>query len=161
MRQALVIVSLLLVTVDTDASQNTWGVNELAEYRLTVPVFEQFEHASHLITAATRDDSRFTYAPLFTKEIALSGEVQEMAVALEARLTNEPLLASALREAGMTAHDYTKFALVLIAAHFAHGFVQAGVLRRVPSGAASDNVEFVGAHQAEIGEVLREIGIGS
>jgi hypothetical protein len=162
MRQVFAVVALLLVglQVETDASQSAWGANELTEYRLSIGVFKQFEHASRRIAVATRDEPRFIRAPLFTKEVVLSGELQETAVALEARLTHEPLLASALREAEISAHDYTKFALVLFAARFAHGFVEAGVLRRVPDGAAADNVKFVAEHKAEIVDILREIGVG-
>jgi hypothetical protein len=161
MRHALIIVAFVSApfSIDTVALQSAWSVNELAEYRLTVQVLKQFGHASRLIAVATRDDPEFVRHPLFTEEIALSGEVQEMASALEARLTREPLLASALGEAGLTAHDYTKFALALSAARLAYGFVQSGALRRVPDGAAADNVKFVGAHLTEVLEVLKAIGL--
>ncbi len=163
MKQVLAaIVSLVFIGLSSDAdAQKAWGVTELAEYRLTGPVFQQFGRASHLIEVATRDDLTFIRAPLFTKEVSLSGEVQAMAIALEARLTHEPLLASALLEAGMTAHDYAKFALVLIAARFAHEFVEAGIIRSVPAGPAADNVQFVDTHKTEIVEVLRAMGVGS
>jgi hypothetical protein len=149
--QVLALVALLSLGLsgETGAGQNAWGVNELAEYRLTVPVFTQFGHASHLIAVATGDDLTFIRAPLFTKEVALSGEVQAMAIALEARLTHEPLLAAALRDAGMTAHDYTKFSLVLIAARFAHEFVAAGIIRSVPAGAAASTIATATAPDAK------------
>jgi len=41
----------------------------------------------------------------------------------------------------------------------AHGFIDAGVLRRAPPGAPADNVAFVDTHQSEIAEVLEHLGI--
>ena len=82
-----------------------------------------------------------------------------MAIALEARLRNEPTLAEALRMANLTPHEYTKFALALVAARLAHGFVKAGVLRSVPPGVHADNVMFVDANQADIAAVMKELGV--
>ena len=68
-------------------------------------------------------------------------------------------LDGALVSAQITAREYTKFALALIAARLAHGFVKSGVLRGVPAGVAADNVAFVDANQAAIGDVLKRLGI--
>lgn len=156
----LAIVAFVLpALVAAQAPQSAWGVNELTDYRLTLPVFTQFKEASRLIANVTRDDPRFTHAPLFTKEVVLSGELQEMAIALEARLTHDPPLASALRDGGMTPHDYTKFALILFAARFAHGFVESGVLRTTFGGVAGENVKFVDAHKTQVVEVLMQMGV--
>lgn len=135
------------------------AADELAAYRLTAATLERFQQASRLIAAVTRDDPRFASAPLFTEEIAVSGDAAEMAGALDARLRSEPGLAHALETARMTSREYTRFALALIAARLAHGFVKAGVLRRVPAGVAADNVAFVDARQMEIAAILRELGI--
>jgi hypothetical protein len=134
-------------------------VAELAQYRLTAAVFSQFEAASRSIAAAARTDPVFTKDPLFTREIMLSDDVAAAAAALEARLQGHPALAAALRAAKVSAREYTKFALTVLAAHVAHGFVKAGVLRRVPAGAAAANVAFVQAHEREIAAILADLGI--
>jgi hypothetical protein len=156
------VVGVLLLTILADSSeavQRSFDLRELAEYQLTVPVFKQFEQASSLIAVATHDDARFVDAPLFTREVAVSGDAPAMAAQLEARLQNEPALANALRAAKITSREYTTFALALFAARLAHGFVNAGVLRRVPPGVATDNVKFVDEHQTEITAILKEIGV--
>ena len=134
-------------------------VYELADYRLTTDVFERFVQASGRIADATRDDSAFTYAPLFTKDVALSGDAVAEAAGLVARLENHPALVAALGTAMITPREYTKFAITLIAAHLAHGFLAAGVLPRVPAGAPTINVEFVKAHEADVTAVLTSLGI--
>jgi hypothetical protein len=157
-------VALLVVTVAAGESgrvQTPFTAQQLADYRLTVPVFRQFVQASRLIAAATRSDPKFERAPLFTREVAVSGDAPAAAAELEARLKGEPALADALRAAKLTAREYTTFALALLAARLAHGFVDAGVLRGVPAGVAADNVAFVEAHQAEIAAVFDELGISA
>jgi hypothetical protein len=134
-------------------------VNDLADYRLTPEVFKQFAQASREIGEITRRDSAFTYAPLFTKEVVLSGDAPEMAAGLMSRLENHTGLAAALQTAKLTSREYTKFAITLVAAHLAHGFINAGVLQRVPAGAPTQNVEFVEAHQTEITAVLADLGM--
>jgi hypothetical protein len=119
----------------------------------------RFERASRLIAAATRNGAQFEREPLFTKDTLLSGDVLPMAIALEARLRNEPALAGAFFAADLTSHEYTKFVLALVAARLAHGFVKSGVLRSVPPGVHADNVMFVDAHLAEIQAVMRELGL--
>ena len=134
-------------------------VYDLADYRLTTPVFEQFVQASGRIADITRRDAAFKFAPLFTKDIALDGDAVAMATALTARLENHAELSAALQEAKLTPREYSKFAIALVAAHLAHGFLKAGVLQRVPAGAPTNNVEFVETHEAEVNDVLAELGI--
>ena len=89
---------------------------ELAAYRLTTDAFEQFRKASARIAIVIADDAAFRAQPLFSEEITQSGDVAEASAALEARLRGHPALAEALVAAGMSARDYTKCALTLIAA---------------------------------------------
>jgi hypothetical protein len=143
----------------TTRAQAAIDVYDLADYRLTPEVFKQFAQASHEIGEITRRDSAFTYAPLFTKEVALSGDAPEMATGLMSRLENHARLTAALQAAKLTSREYSKFAITLVAAHMAHGFIKAGVLQRVPDGAPTHNVDFVGTHQAEIAAVLADLGM--
>jgi hypothetical protein len=135
------------------------NVYDLADYRLTPDVFRQFVEASRAIGVITRRDSAFTYAPLFTKEVVLSGDAPAVAAGLVARLENHAGLSAALQSAKLTPREYSKFAIALLAAHMAHRFMQAGVLQRVPAGAPTHNVEFVGTHQTEITAVLADLGV--
>jgi hypothetical protein len=141
------------------SAQTEFGVTEIADYRLGADVFVRFDRASRLIVAATRADPRFEREPLFTNDILLSGDVLPMAIALEARLRNEPAFAKAFFAADLTPHEYTKFVLALVAARLAHGFVKSGVIRSVPSGVHADNVMFVDANLAKIEAVLKEMGL--
>jgi hypothetical protein len=144
--------------VSPDA-QAAVDVYELADYRLTAEVFERFVQASGRIADITRDDASFTYAPLFTKELALSGDAVSEVAGLMARLQNHTALAAALDAAKLTPREYAKFAITLIVAHLAHGFLSSGVLPRVPAGAPTINVEFVKAHDADVTATLATLGI--
>ncbi len=141
------------------AGQPAIDVKELAGYRLTAAVFAQFAEASRSIADVTRTDPAFADSPLFTREISLSGDAPLMAAALEASLRQHPALARALRTAKITPREYTRFALALIGAHLAHGFVEAGVLRTGPAGVAADNVAFVDQHEAQIVDILKLLGL--
>ena len=157
-----VIVTLLFLAFSgyaSDRGQASIDVYDLVDYRLTPEVFDQFVHASRLIGEITRRDPTFTYAALFTKEVALSGDASAMASGLMARLDNHAELTAALQQAKMTAREYAKFAICLLGARMAQGFLNTGVLRSVPAGAPTINVEFVKAHDAEIVAVLAELGI--
>jgi hypothetical protein len=134
-------------------------VYELADYRLTPEVFERFVQASGRIADITREDSSFTYAPLFTKELALSGDAVAEVAGLVARLQNHTALAAALETAKLTPREYAKFAITLIVAHVAQGFLASGVLPRVPAGAPTINVEFVKTHEADVTATLTTLGI--
>ena len=122
-------------------------------------VFSRFEKASRSIAVITRSDTAFVDSPLFTRDVLVLGDAAIIAKELASRLQDHPRLAAALRKAGMTAREYTKFALALFAARLAHGFVAAGVLRKVPPGVATANVAFVTQHQDEIAGVLQGLGV--
>jgi hypothetical protein len=134
-------------------------VYELADYRLTTEVFERFAQASRRVSHITEEDPAFTDAPLLTKDAALSGDAVAEVAMLVARLENHAGLAAALAEAKITPREYGKFTIALIAARLAYGFLQAGVLPRVPSGAPTINVEFVKAHEADVTATLALLGI--
>jgi hypothetical protein len=148
-----------LAVNDAAAAQAPIDVYELADYRLTTEVFERFVQASGRIAEITSHDALFRYAPLFTKNLALSGDAVAEASGLVARLENHAGLSEALMAAKLTAREYAKFAITLIAAHLAQGFLASGVLPRVPSGAPTINVEFIKAHDAEVTAALATLGI--
>jgi hypothetical protein len=141
------------------AAQRPFDQKELAAYRLTEPVYLRFAHAARLISAASRNEPRLEQAPLFTKQIAVSGDILEMAALLRARLEEEPAFRSALFAAEIDAHEFTTFALALFAARLADGFVKAHLIHVMPDGVPGGNVAFVEAHEAEIGALFAEIGV--
>lgn len=141
------------------AQQPSIDVYDLADYRLTTPVFEQFVKASGRIADITRHDETFRYAPLFTKDVALSGDAPAMAQGLAARLENHPGMSAALADAQITPREYAKFAIALVGAHLAYEFVKTGVIQKVPEGAPTINVDFVKTHDAEVTAVLADLGV--
>lgn len=154
-----VLLILGLVSSTSGAGQPPFDLHDLAHYQLTRQTFTRFQRAARLVGEASRRDPALAQAPLFTREVAISGDVLVAAAELEARLRNHPQLAAALRSARITPRVFTKFALALLAAHLAHGFVAAGVLQRVPDGAATRNVAFVAQYLEEVGAVLKELGV--
>jgi hypothetical protein len=139
--------------------QDTFNIKELAEYRLTVPVFKQFVHASRLIVTATQEDARLANDPLFTRDISVLDDAVAAAARVEARLKFEPRYSSALRIASISAREYAKFSLALFAARMAHGFLQSGAIRGVTKGVAADNVAFIAEHEQEVADILRALGV--
>lgn len=156
---ALVLVAAFAAPETKLSAQAPVDVYDLADYRLTEPVFEQFVRATGLIAEITRHDPAFTYAPLFTKDVALDGDAPTAAAGLAARLENHAGLAAALQTEKLTPREYSKFAISLVGAHVAHEFLKAGVLRRVPAGAPTNNVEFVKTREADVIAVLAQLGI--
>ena len=159
------IAAALLVATTADlvcasaAAQASIDVDALANYRLTTEVFERFVLASGRVGEITRKDPAFKDAPLFTKDVTLSDDAVAAVKVLEARLGQHAGVAAAVKAAKMTPREYATFAIALVAARLAHGFLKAGVLRRVPAGAPTANVEFVEAHESDVIQTLAYLGI--
>jgi len=132
---------------------------ELADYRLTAGVFARFVQASPRIGEIARTDPIFTFAPLFSKTVTVSGDAVVAASGLAARLENHAGLSAVLEAAKITPREYAKFTISLVGAHLAYNFMKTGALRRVPDGAPTINVEFVKAHEAEVTAALESLGI--
>jgi hypothetical protein len=161
LRSLLLTLGLLGALLAPAAAQDPPGSRELAAYRLTAPVFRQFQQASRRIGEVTATEDRFRFAPLLTREIVQSEDAASAAAQLIARLDNEPAFVEALRAADLSSREYTMFALTLVGARLAHGFIQSGALRAVPSGPPTDNVAFVGAHLQDVLDVLRALGVSA
>jgi hypothetical protein len=154
---ALLLFAVVLTLFAPD--QHRIPAHELAGYRLIASVFERFQEASEAIARVTSRRSEFETAPLFSQEIAQGGDVEEVASVLQARLEGDAELSEALQNATISAHEYTKFAIALVGARLALGFLESGVLKKVPPGVASDNVAFVREHRDAVDAVLTELGI--
>jgi len=151
-----IIAEFVLTPADAQAPIDVY---ELADYRLTSEVFERFAQASGRVGTITREDSSFADAPLVTEDTALSGDAVAEVATLVARLESHAGLTAALADAKITPREYGKFTIALIAARLAYGFMKAGVLQRVPSGAPTINVEFVKTHETEVTDTLAQLGI--
>jgi hypothetical protein len=156
---AAVLIALTGSGATAFARQSAIDLYDLADYRLTQQVFDQFVQASTGVADITQHDEAFRYAPLFTRDVALSGDAPAMAQGLAARLENHQGLAATLASAKITPREYAKFAIALVGAHLAHEFVKAGVLQKVPAGAPTINVDFVNAHESEVTAVLGKLGV--
>jgi hypothetical protein len=158
--RSLIAAAVLIATIVTPAAaQAPIDVYELADYRLTTEVFERFVQASRRVGDITREDSAFAFAPLFTKDLLLSGDAVAGVNGLVARLQNHAGLSTALEAAKITPREYAKFSLTMVVAHLAHGFLKSGVLTQVAPGAATANVAFVKAHETDVNAVLEHLGI--
>ena len=155
----VVVLGLSCMTPLQARGQPALDARQLASYRLTLPVFLRFAHATRLMAAEMETDPRFARDPLFNREVSVAGDAVEMATALQSRLDNEPTLAAALFAADMSTHEYATFALALFAARLAHGFLESGAMRRVPPGVAADNVAFVSEHLPAIRVALSQLGL--
>jgi hypothetical protein len=155
----LLFLAAALLGSGQQADRGTINRRELAAYRLTTADFEQFRNASARIAIVIADDPSFRAQPLFCEEITQSGDVTEVSATLEARLRSHTGLSAALTAARMSARNYTKCALTLVAARLALGFLDSGVLKTVPPGAPADNVTFVRAHRTAVDEMLKELAI--
>ena len=148
-----------LLAYGPQAEHGNLDRRELTAYRLTTSVFERFRDASQQIAIVIARDAAFRAAPLFSQEIVQGGDVIEVSATLEGRLRDHPRLSQALSAAPISAREYTKFALTLVAARLALGFLESGVLKTVPAGAATENVAFVRGHRAEVDNLFSELGI--
>lgn len=151
--------AVVVMAVAQTSAQTPIDEYELADYRLTADVFERFVRASSRVGEIARTDPIFTFAPLFSKTITISGDAVIAASGLAARLENHAGLSAALTEAKLTPREYAKFTISLVGAHLAYNFLKTGALRRVPSGAPTSNVEFVKSHETEVTAALESLGI--
>jgi hypothetical protein len=157
-------VTLLLLTCGLLAfgpQEQHGGVDrrELAAYRLTTSILERFNDASERIAVVMERDPAFLSQPLFSQDIVRGGDVVEVSARLEQRLREHPDLSRALHAASITPRDYTKAVLTVVAARLALGFLESGVMRSIPPGAPTENVNFVRTHRAAVDDVLLRLGI--
>jgi hypothetical protein len=158
-RDPMIALLAVLLSSQPAAAQAPLTVQELAHYRLSPAVFERFDRASRRLAEAVAADPRLVADPPFTRAIAVLDDAADAAATLERRLSREWALASALGAAGMPPREYTTFAISLIGARLAHGFVKSGAMRFVPPGVAADNVAFIDAHEREVAAILRLLGV--
>jgi hypothetical protein len=80
---------------------------------------------------------------------------------IEANIRKEPLVANALKSAGLAPREYGTFMLALASAGLVHGMQKAGALKELPRDLKErvnlENVKFVAAHEAEINSLMADV----
>jgi hypothetical protein len=173
---------------------NDPDMKELLAYRLTLPTLDKVVQATKNMAAAAKSDPRFIKHAALEKEIKTLEQKEERTDADEARLEKlkeeleqadeklnfsentktlsdmaaaiekEPLAAKALADAGMSAREYSKFALAYFQAAMVAGMMKQGMIKEVPAELKAtvnmDNVKFVQEHEAELeafGKAMKSI----
>lgn len=84
---------------------------------------------------------------------------------IENAIKSEPLMANALKSAGMSPRDYAKFTLAFFQAAMIHGMQKSGLVKEVPKDLQATvnmaNVKFIQDHEAEINALMAEFKAAS
>lgn len=84
---------------------------------------------------------------------------------IENAIKSEPLMANALKSAGMPPRDYAKFTLAFFQAAMIHGMQKSGLVKEVPKDLQATvnmaNVKFIQDHEAEINALMAEFKAAS
>jgi hypothetical protein len=75
---------------------------------------------------------------------------------MEAQIRKFPPLMNALRSAGMTPREYSKFTLAMLQAGMVAGFKKSGLVKEIPKEVSAENVKFVEEHEAELKALQQE-----
>lgn len=69
---------------------------------------------------------------------------------MEAQVQKVPPMANALRSAGLTPREYSKFMLAMLQAGMAAGMKKSGLIKELPKDFPVENVQFMLDHEAEL-----------
>jgi Skp family chaperone for outer membrane proteins len=69
---------------------------------------------------------------------------------MEAQVQKVPPMANALRSAGLTPREYSKFMLAMLQAGMAAGMKKSGLIKELPKDFPAENVQFILDHEAEL-----------
>lgn len=80
---------------------------------------------------------------------------------MEANIRKEPLVAAALKSAGLAPREYGTFMLALASASLVQGLQRSGAVKEIPADLKQrvnlENVKFVAAHEAEIKSLMADV----
>jgi hypothetical protein len=123
-------------------------MKELAAYTLTMDAVNKVDAANKAMIAAIRKDPR-----LAPKDDDSTGDAKTL-TDMERKINGMPVMAAALKQAGMSARDYAKFMMAMMQASFAEMAKQmsakAGKPFQTPEGVNPANITFVEQHQADL-----------
>jgi hypothetical protein len=84
---------------------------------------------------------------------------------IENAIKREPLMANALKSAGMSPRDYAKFTLAFFQAAMIQGMQKSGLVKEIPKDLQAsvnmENIKFIEANQAEITKLMAEFQAAS
>jgi Skp family chaperone for outer membrane proteins len=69
---------------------------------------------------------------------------------MEAQVQKVPPMANALRSAGLSPREYSKFMLAMLQAGMAAGMKKSGLIKELPKDFPAENVQFILDHEAEL-----------
>ena len=79
---------------------------------------------------------------------------------VENAIKAEPMMATALKSAGMSPRDYAKFTLAFFQAAMIHGMQKSGLVKEIPKDLQAtvnmENIKFIEDNQAEITKLMAE-----
>jgi hypothetical protein len=127
-------------------------MKELASYTLTMDALNKVDAANKAMIAAIKKDP--SLKPKDDDDSA--GDAKTLGD-MEKKINGMPVMASALKQAGMSARDYAKFTMAMMQASFAlmakQMSVKAGKPFQPPAGVNPANITFVEQHQAELKKI--------
>ena len=150
------VTAALSLPVHHAAAQGNHDMQTLASYRLTESGLRKYYKAMGNLTKAVMKDT----AMAAQMEDDDSGGDKDIA-AMAARYDRVPVLKSALSGAGITSTEFATFSLSYMQAVMAYGLMTQGPekfrIKVLPKGTPKENVDFVGAHQALIQQLDKEL----
>jgi hypothetical protein len=127
-------------------------LKEIQAYKLTTPAMKQVVTATRHMIAAAKDDGE-TAKRL---QGSVANVIGKSLTEIERAIEKEPLVAAALKKAGITAREYAKFMVVFFQSSMMHNMHKSGAVKELPPTANMDNLKFVETHQAEFTALMAE-----
>jgi hypothetical protein len=123
-------------------------MKELAAYTLTMDALNKVDAANKAMIAAIQKNPS-----LKPKDDDAGGDAKTLSD-MERKINSMPVMASALKQSGISARDYAKFTMAMMQASFAEVAKQmsakSGKPFQVPDGVNPANITFVEQHQADL-----------
>jgi hypothetical protein len=162
-------------------------LKEVQEYRLTEPALKQVMAATRNMLVAMKNDPRYQRLTKLEAELKtldakdqptdadtkrMEKIVEELEsirastnvlgndrslAEIEAAVAKEPLVANALKSAGISARDYAKFMGAFIQAAMIQGLQKDGAIKEIPKDLIPENVKFAKEHAAEFAAFMKEL----
>ncbi len=162
-------------------------LKEIQAYQLTVPAFKQVMVATRNMVAAMETDPRYQRITKLEAELkgledkdqptaAESERIEKIVTEMdgirssmnimgndkslseiEAAAAKEPLVANALKSAGISARDYAKFMGAFFQSAVIQGMQKSGALKQIPKDVNPENLKFVDEHGAEFETFMKEL----
>ena len=168
-------------------AQNDADMREIAAYKLTLPAIQKFQKAMGYIRDEAMKDPHYKKQLTLKADIKALEKKEERTEAEDTKLESMreelqqleekddrgakaetladmaaladkmPIVANALRKAGLSSREYAVFSFALFSAVAYEGMQRQGMIKTLPKEANAANVAFVRDHQAEIKALTDEL----